>query len=53
MQREFYPQTDQRAKVSLFWGTKDINKEKIDRFNGTFAGDLIWDDSFDIDTPAA
>jgi len=43
----------QSIVVDVMWGVDTINKTKVDQFNASDIGTVIWDDTFDFSSPAA
>jgi len=44
--------TDYAPTADIFWGTSGIDKTNVKTFDSTFAGDLKWDNNFDLSKPA-
>jgi protein dispatched 1 len=39
--------------VTIFWGTKDIDRTGESKWDPDFIGQLLWDEEFDMSTVAA
>jgi len=38
--------------IDIFWGVKDIDREKVNKWDPFYVGEVIWDDSFDLSSEA-
>lgn len=34
--------------VDIYWGVKDIDRDKVVRWDPSYVGEVIWDESFDL-----
>lgn len=48
MADEFPADNEGFSSVTIFWGTKDIDREGETKWDPDFIGDLIWDESFNM-----
>lgn len=53
MGEEFPASDDSYVDVTIFWGTKDIDREGENQWDPDFIGDLQWDEKFDMSTVKA
>jgi hypothetical protein len=37
--------------VDIIWGTKGIDKSKVDKFNASDIGQVVWDPEFEFYSP--
>ena len=38
--------------IDIYWGVKDVDREKVVKWESAYVGEVIWDESFDL-TPEA
>lgn len=34
--------------VSLYWGTSDLNKEDVEKWDSEYPGEVVWDEKFNL-----
>ena len=42
-----------KLKINIFWGVKDIDKDKTTKWDPIYVGEAIMDDGFDLSPPQA
>lgn len=38
--------------IDIFWGVKDVNRDDVVKWEPSYVGEVIWDDSFDLSPEA-